>query len=214
MKTALVLLLAACGTLAQSSPRIVFTKIFRGSEPPFYSIAVERDGATVYNDDPKQDNPIHFRISKADADTMFELAGKLDYFKGNLESGLKLANLGAKTFRWESGSEKHETTFNYSQIADARLLLDWFERIAETEQRFIDLDRVMRFDKLGVNKSLIDLQVVYERRRLMAPDQFYPMLKRIAGNDSFLHMARERAASLLDSFQKQKAQPADPAPVP
>ena len=214
MKAAALLVLAACGALGQSAPRIVYSKTFPGSQPPFFSIALERDGSAVYNDDPKEDNPIRFQIAKADAELMFGLAGKLDYFKRNVESGLKVANMGAKTFRWENGGEKSETRFNYTQDEDARLLLDWFERIAETEMRFIDLDRAVHFDKLGVNKSLIDLQIVYERKRLMAPEQFYPMLKRIIKNESFLHMASERAASLLDAFEKEKALAAAPPPAP
>ena len=89
-------------------------------------------------------------------------------------------------------------------------MLDWFERILETEMRFIDLERAMRFDKLGINKTSIELQVVFERKRLMAPGQFVPMWKRIVKNESILHMARERAASLMDAFDKQKAQAASP----
>ncbi|MCX6621264.1 MAG: hypothetical protein NTY38_09315 [Acidobacteria bacterium] len=212
MKAAALLLLAALGALAQT-PRLVFTKAFPNSQPAFLSIALERDGAAVYNDDPKEDNPIRFQIAKEDAELMFGLAGKLDSFKRPLEAGLKVAFMGTKTFRWENGAEKSEVKFNYTQDEDARILLDWFERISETELRFIDLERAIRFDKLGVNKSLIELQVVFERKRLMAPGQFGPMLKRIAKNESILHMARERAASLLDAFEKQKALAAAP-PTP
>lgn len=210
MKTVILLLAALCAASGETAPRMIFSKSFPGSQPAFYSIALDRDGATVYNDDPKEDNPIRFRIARADADVMFRLAAKLDYFKRDLESNLKVARTGIKTFRWENGSEKYETKFNYSQDEDARQLLDWFERIGDTELRYIDLDRAIHFDRLGVNQSLIELQVVYERKRLMAPEQFYPMLNRIIKNESFLHMARERAASLLDAFGKQKALAADP----
>ena len=47
-----------------------------------------------------------------------------------------------------------------------------------------------------------------ERNRLVGLPQYLPMLDRVAKNDSYLHMARERAASLADFIrnpQKPKA---------
>jgi len=37
---------------------------------------------------------------------------------------------------------------------------------------------------------------------LMAPEQFLPLLDRIIKNESYMHIARERAASLADSIRK------------
>ena len=37
-------------------------------------------------------------------------------------------------------------------------LLDWFERIAETERGFIELERAVKYDKLGVQNALLLLQ--------------------------------------------------------
>ncbi len=77
--------------------------------------------------------------------------------------------MGLKTFRFEDGAEKHEVQFNYSQDADAQALLDWFERITETEQHFINLDRTVHYDKLGVNDVLLQLQITWDHKRLVAP---------------------------------------------
>jgi len=54
------------------------------------------------------------------------------------------------------------------------------------------------------------LQITYEHKRLVAPEQFLPLLDRIAKNESFLHIARERAAGLGESIRKpppEKTQP-------
>ena len=56
----------------------------------------------------------------------------------------------------------------------------------------------VRFDRLGVNRSLLQVEAAFDRKRLVAPERFLPLLDRIAKNDSYLHMARERAASLAD----------------
>ena len=60
--------------------------------------------------------------------------------------------MGKKTFRWEDGAQKTEQQFNYSEDLTAQQLLDWFERMAESAQHRIDLERAAKYDKLGVDK--------------------------------------------------------------
>src|SRR5205085_6764422 len=108
-------------------------------------------------------------------------------------------------FRFEDGAVKNEVKFNYSQDPDAQALLDWFERISESEQKYIGLDRAVHFDKLGVNQAILELQLTWERKRLIAPQQFLPLLDRVIKNESYLHMARERAASLAETFRNQQS---------
>ena len=100
--------------------------------------------------------------------------------------------------------ENYQQSFNYSTDENARILVDWFERIVESERLLIGLETAVRFDRIGVNQAVLDLAVTYERKRLVAPEQFLPMLDRIAKNDTFVHIARERAASLADSFRAPK----------
>jgi hypothetical protein len=61
----------------------------------------------------------------------------VDHFKRPLESGLNVAKMGEKTFRWKTGETKNEVKFNYSQDADAKVLHEWFEKITETAQHYI-----------------------------------------------------------------------------
>ena len=51
----------------------------------------------------------------------------------------------------------------------------------------------MRFDKLGVQEAILRIEVVRDQKRLIAAQQFLPMLDRVVKNESYLHMARERA---------------------
>jgi hypothetical protein len=46
------------------------------------------------------------------------------------------------------------------------------------------------------------LQVTWDHKRLEAPAQFLPLLDRIVNNESFLHLARERAAGLAEAIRK------------
>ena len=186
---------------AADAPVVFYSKSFPGSAPAYVQLTLARDGSAVYMEDPKDDQPLKFQLTPAETGQIFDLAAKLDNFKRPLESGLKVARMGVKTYRYQNGAEKHEQSFNYSTDETARLLQDWFERIVESERRFIDLDRAIHFDRIGVNESLLNMAVVYEQHRLIAPEQFLPLLDRIAKNESFVHMARERAASIADTIR-------------
>ena len=141
------LLLFFC-VVAPAAPRLFYSKYFKGSVPEFTAISVERSGQVIYQEAKDDENPIRVQMTEAETQQLFDLAEKLDRFQHPIESGLKVANMGTKTFRFEDGAEKHEVQFNYSVDTVAQALLDYFERIAETEQDFIELDRAAHYDKL------------------------------------------------------------------
>jgi hypothetical protein len=200
MKTLAAFLLFAATLCA--APQLFYSKFFKGSVPEYVAITVERDGQATYQEAKEDDNPIKIQLDRASVQEMFDLTQKLDRFQHPLESGLKIANLGLKTFRFDDGAEHHEIQFNYSQDLSAQALLDLFERITETEQHFANLDRTAHFEKLGVNDVLLQMQITMERNRLVAPEQFLPLLDRIAKNESYLHISRERAAAIADDIRK------------
>ena len=203
MKTA-VLLLTAAATVAAGDPRIVYSKTFPGSTPPYYAVTIERTGSATYNESQDADNAENFQIEEKVTREIFDLAQKLDHFKHPLESGLKIANLGLKAFRWEDGAERHETKFNYSTSEDAKALNDLFERISESARLMLDLDRVMKHDRLGVNEAMVRIQIAWDNKRLVVNNQLLELLDQVAKNESFVHMARERAAQLAAAIRALK----------
>ncbi|MGD0131903.1 MAG: hypothetical protein ABSE57_07650 [Bryobacteraceae bacterium] len=208
MRTLAVFLLFAATLCA--APQLFYSKFFKGSVPEYVAITVDRDGQATYQEAKEDDNPIKIQLDRASVREMFDLTQKLDRFQHPLESGLKIANLGIKTFRFDDGAEHHEIQFNYSQDLSAQALLDFFERITETEQHFANLDRTAHFEKLGVNDVLLQMQVTMEHNRLVAPEQFLPLLDRIAKNESYLHISRERAAAMADDIRKSPQTPEKP----
>jgi hypothetical protein len=199
MKWFLLLLFTAA---LSAAPKIIYTKSFPNSTPAYVCVEISDDGSAVYKESPDDENPIEFHLLPADTKVIFDLAERLDHFKRPLESGLKVAFMGAKTFRWIDGGDKYEQKFNYSTEEDAKTLADWFEKITETQMLQFYLERTVKFDKLEVNRALIEIQIAVEHKRLIGPDRFLPLLDRIAKNETFLHMARERAAELADLFRK------------
>jgi hypothetical protein len=201
--------------LAQAAPRLVFTKSFPGSVPAYVEISVEKDGSVIYKEAPDDNNPISIRLPQADADAMFSLADKLNHFESPLEANIKVAFMGKKMFRYEdpAGTEKHHAEFNYTADLNAQALLDWFERIAESERDFIELERTVKYDKLGVQNALLMIQATRDQKRLVAPEQFLPLLDRVVKNESYMNMARQRAAVFAQEFRSPPPTPAAANPT-
>jgi hypothetical protein len=199
-----MMVLATLPLAASDVPRLVYSKSFPGSKPAYVEIAIDRSGAGVYKEAPDDDQPLTLQLSETEATQLFDLADKLDRFSRSLEAPVKVAFMGMKTFRFEHGTEKKEVKFNFSEDLDARALQDWFERISESEQHRVSLERTFRYDKLGVNRELLLLQASWERKRLVSPQQFLPILDRIVKNESIIHMARLRAAGLADAIRAMK----------
>ena len=194
----------ASTALAADGPLLFYSKSFPGSVPPYVEITLTKSGDVAYREAPNEDNPIKFQLKDAEAEEVFGLVEKAGSLKHDLEASAKVAFMGTKTFRYENGSEKNEVKFNYTQDAAAQALQDWFERMAESAQRLIDLERAAKYDKLGVVKALLLLETSLEHKRLLGPEQFLPMLDRIAKNESYMHTAQARAADIASAIRNPK----------
>ena len=194
----------AGAALAADGPLLFYSKSFPGSVPPYVQITLAKSGEVAYREAPDEDNPVKFQLKDAETEEVFGLVEKAGSLKRNLEAPVKVAFMGTKTFRYENGAEKNEVKFNYTQDASAQALQDWFERMAESAQRLIDLERTAKYDKLGVVNSLLLLQTSLEHKRLLAPEQFLPMLDRVAKNESYMHTAQARAADIASAIRNPK----------
>jgi hypothetical protein len=178
---------------------ITFRKVFKSSYPEFVEIKVKQNGTGMYDirqmdDDP---SPQPLQISPALAQKIFDLAGKLHDFQGvDLEVHKRLANLGEKTFRYEKASENHETTFNYTLDNTAAQLLAVFEGLSKQESDLSDLQRTMRYDRLGVNDVVRQIEADYDNKQLPEPERFLPLLDQLAADTKFIDIARDRARTL------------------
>jgi len=192
----LVPLLFAGALAAADAPSIFYSKSFPSSKPPYMEVTLDQAGNGAYREAVDDDQPVKFHLSDAETREVFDLAARLDHFKHPLESGLKVAFMGTKTFRWEADGQKAEVKFNYSEDPSAQALADWFERMVESEQRRIQLETAAKYDRLGVDQALRELWSSLDRKRLVALEQYLPMLDRIANNESYMHTARMKAAEI------------------
>lgn len=192
------------GSAASASPAIIFRKVFKSSYPEFVEIRISPSGSGTYDiralDDAPSPQPMD--IGAPLAQEIFVLAAQLHNFQGvDLEIHHRIANLGEKTFIYENGGEKHETSFNYTLNNSASKLLNIFEDLARQEMDLSDLQRTMRYDRLGVNDVLMRIDEDYSRKLLPAPEAFLPLLDQLSSDDAFITMARQRAASLATKIR-------------
>jgi hypothetical protein len=203
--------LACCTPLFALTPKLSYTRSFPGSTPEYFCVNVDRTGALEYKESPTDEQPLKAQLPDADVTVLFDMAEKLNYFKTPIESGLKVANTGKKTFRYEDGNGPgNEVSFNYSLNEIAQQLQDKFEQIGQSERAYIDLDRTVRYDRLGVNDALAELESLWLHKQLAAPKQFVPLLTRISTRETLMHLVRDRAARLKDQFEAAPESAANP----
>jgi len=201
----LAVLAALAGTLLAADGRLFYSREFPGSKPDYIQVTLTRAGEAEYREAVDDDQPVRFTLDAASAQEIYGLAEKLEFFKHPLESPLKVAFMGTKTFRLDGGgAEKSEVKFNFSENKDAQALLEWFERMAESAQHRIELERTVKYDRLGVVNALMLLESALTRDRVVAPEQFLPLLDRVVANESYMHTARVRASEIADGIRAMK----------
>ncbi len=205
MKWTLIFVFASL-LLAGDEPTLFYSRDFPGSTPAYFQLTVQKSGDTDYREAKDDDLPLKFKLSAAEVQAVFDLADKLDHIKHPLDAPVKVAFMGTKTFGWDVGGQKTEVKFNYSADPNALALLDWFERMAESAEHRIDLERAAKYDHLGVFKALTLLESALERGRLVAADQFLPILDRVAKNENYMHTARARAAEIAEAIRGAQPQ--------
>jgi hypothetical protein len=186
---------------------LTFKRIFKSSSPEFIQIVVREDSDTAtYEIRQLEEDPgsSPFEVSAALRAKMFDLAAQLNHFQGqDLDVHRKIANLGEKTFRWESGPDVHETKFNYTLNSAATQLLQIFEGLARQQEHVDLISRRMKYDRLGINDALLQFETDLNRSLLPEPKRVLPVLDQIAGDSRFVDIARQRARSLAERIRHQ-----------
>jgi hypothetical protein len=224
MKTCLIrfVLLAGLASVLLSSPaeaaasapspapapahaKLSYRRIFKSSSPEFIEIIVRDDSdAATFEIRQLDEDPgaSPFEVSAPLREKMFELAAQLKYFQGpDLDVHRRIANLGEKTFRWEKGTESHETKFNYTLNSAASQLMQIFEGLARQQELVALLERRMKYDRLGINDALLQFETDLNHKLLPEPQRALPTLDQIAGDSRFVQVGRQRARALAERIR-------------
>lgn len=190
---------------AAAHAKLSYRRIFKSSSPEFIEIIVrdDSDGATFeirqLDEDP---GAAPFEVSAPLREKMFSLAAQLKNFQGqDLDVHRRIANLGEKSFRWEKGSESHETKFNYTLNSAATQLMQIFEGLARQQELVTLLERRMKYDRLGINDALLQFETDLNHKLLPEPQRALPTLDQIAGDSRFVDVGRQRARALAERIR-------------
>jgi hypothetical protein len=181
------------------SATITYRKIFKSSYPEFAEIKLDQSGHGTFDirQLDEEPNAQPFEVNASLAERIFALAAKLHNFQGvDLDIHRRIANLGEKTLRYDRGSETHEVKFNYTLDDSASQLMAIFEGLARQATDFSDLERTMRYDRLGVNDVLQQIEQDYNNKIFPEPERLLGALDQVAADSKFVDIARQRARNL------------------
>jgi hypothetical protein len=186
------------------APTITYRKVFKSSYPEFVEIKLNEGGRGTFDlrQLDEEANPQPFEVNASLAARIFALAAKLHNFQGvDLDVHRRIANLGEKTLRYDKGAETHEVKFNYTLDDSAGQLMAIFEGLARQATDLSDLERTMRYDRLGVNDVLQQIEQDYNNKQFPEPERMLPALDQLAADDKFIDIARQRARTLASKIR-------------
>jgi len=184
-----------------------------------YTIDVQSDGKSHFQGVPHPDETNDtdtvqqdFTMSAANRAKIFELAQKANYFRGDFDSHAKhIARTGVKTLQYESPPMNGSTSYNWSQNADIQQLTHFFQGIATT----IDCGRKLafqyRFDKLGMDQRLKELEEAQAGHEVEELQIIVPILRKIAADPNMMNIIRESAERLLRTIDQPDVTAQNPA---
>jgi len=173
-----------------------------------YSIRVQSDGQTHFNGTPNPSQvgdtgPVQqdLLMSETNRQKIFESARRLNYFQGDFDSHLKhIAQTGTKTLMYKSAQVQGSSTYNYSQNPDVQQLTQLFLGLATTIDYGGKLAWSYRYDKLGLDQRLRELEEMQADHQVVELSAIEPMLRKIASDPNLMHISRQSARRLLKTL--------------
>ncbi len=184
---------------------VTFTLDFPGSEPSHYVISVSSEGHSSYESDGKlsaesEADPFHldFSVSPATTKTVFDLAKRAHYFKGQVDSNKRnLASTGSKTLSYKDAQQSGSATYNYSPIVAVQQVTQLFQNLSMTLEYGRRLQYFHRYQKLALDEELKRMEEMAKADNLQELPAVVPILEQIANDSSVINPVRARAQRMI-----------------
>ena len=216
----LVLLLSAVHPTSASQPTpatgdvsaVSFAFERKGVLVPKYTLTIRADGSGSYEGEeiiygtapyagvasPPQpfDRPV--LISPPTVAHVFALAEQLDHFNRACASKVKnVADTGTKVLTYTGPDGSGTCTYNYSENKSVEALTETFQGIAETMDQGRELDRLHRYDRLGLDAAMTFLAQEVSEKRALEVVNIQTSLQAIAADVDVIQRVRTKANVLL-----------------
>lgn len=199
----LLLVLWTAALWGADGDKLFFSREFPGSVPEYFDVEVDTGGKVIYRESLDDAMPIEFEAPEADISRLFEISEQLEYFERPFAAPKReTAFTGNKVLRYtKSSGATSQVEFVLADDQAVQEMISWFVRVADTEWHRINIERAIQFDRLGVNKAILQFHAAFDKGRVVAPRQFLPLLQGIANDMKILHLARSRAAGLAERIE-------------
>lgn len=118
-----------------------------------------------------------------------------------------LAQTGKKTLRFAHEAAVAECNYNYSDDERVNTATDLFQAVAVTLDFGQTLAGKLRFDRLGLDTEMDELETAVKDNRAVELGNIAPVLRAIEGDDRVLERVRRKAAHLLEAAGVPATQP-------
>lgn len=200
--------------VSESVPKVTFQFDRKGLPVPRYSLTVAENGSAVYEgqesallpgDSRPADAPApleDFRrtttLSPGTTRSIFAMTGTLKDFHVPCAGHAKnVADMGAKTLRYQGPEGSGECSYNYSENKTVVQLTGLFQGIAEMMDQGRRLDHLHRYDRLGLDEAITNLAEEVNAGRAVDVATIAPTLRSIAGDPNVMERVRLKASQLL-----------------
>ncbi len=214
-----------------AQPTVTFVLDFPRTRPEHFSITVDSTGKAVYESrdavstgdlastgqerPPAEPYLTTLQLSSRARRQIFEAARQLNYFQGDFDYRKhRIAQMGRKTLIWESGKDRFETTYNWSENGLIDDLTHLFQAISNTQEYGRRLAALRRHDKLGLEAELKGMEEAArdDRRGLAELHTIEPLLRSLAQDRAVMDIARQRAQRLLRKAEAAPRPSTPPSP--
>jgi hypothetical protein len=212
----MMVLLAFCGELLAQNPQVktragsrfptvIFTSVLWSADPSYYSIAVDSTGTATYQSAPESlertgvPYTIEFHVSDRTRRTTFNLARRLDFFRGEMqEQQLSAAKNWVHTLVYHDLQFSTQLTYSGSSNSDIEELTSIFEELSETLEYGRRLAYLQQHDRKAIGSELRRLQANADRHVLRERQTIAPVLRSLTADAGLDGETRHAAQALLD----------------
>lgn len=203
----LALLLLAGGLNSAGQPgRVFWQKDYSRGRTEFHRIEVETDGRTRYVLRLGDGEPVavDFQLKPHTLRRLLEMFAQADFLNRdkNFVSSRRVADTGTRTIRLVSGPETREVVFRHTNDKSFRKIVTFFDHLSAQERFLLDLKLTLKHDRLGIPRKLDQLRGFLDRKTIVDPQRFAPILKRISQDSALMNLARKTARRLLRQIDR------------
>jgi hypothetical protein len=199
---------------AANVPQVTFELTWRAANPQWFQIAIDSTGRASYqsqahtepNETPGDPYELKFTASQKLRNEVFNVAKDLNYFKTDLSfSGKeKIASTGDKVLSYTAEGKTTKARFDFSPNPKAQQLAKLFQQMSVTFELGRQLDYSLRFDKLGVDQRLKQLEALERDHAAPGLPVLVPTLERVLNDPTSMNMSRQRASFLIYAAKGEK----------